>query len=313
MIAPVAMIKRPDDRAIPSVAAALSRLAVPKIVPVFRPGRPVRERLADILASGSVDAASEIAQELAAQLGERLAPVLEELLSNAVAVGFAAAGRTFSAHRPVRKQRSIQGLAVDNPEALAFVQSHAGQLVTGVTDGVRSAIRDIIVRGWTEHLPPLATRRGQLGMASVIESIIGLTSSQERAVSNFLSTMRNAGLAEDIAQEKARQYAKKLLKSRAETIARTETLRGVNMGQQLLWERLVFSGVIPLATRRLWVTTPDERTCPICQKFDGIQVSIHQEFSASVPRIGRENVTITSRVPPLHPACRCTMALVVGA
>ncbi len=70
--------------------------------------------------------------------------------------------------------------------------------------------------------------------------------------------------------------------ARAQTIARTETIRAFNTGA---WSRYQAAGF----QRWQWLTAADERVCPICGPRDG------NVYPASAEK------------PPLHPNCRCTL------
>ena len=72
--------------------------------------------------------------------------------------------------------------------------------------------------------------------------------------------------------------------SRATLIARTETLRAHNEGRATFYERV---GV----TKMEWLTADDERTCPVCAPMNGKVFPINGD-----------------KKPPIHPACRCSMA-----
>lgn len=73
--------------------------------------------------------------------------------------------------------------------------------------------------------------------------------------------------------------------ARLEMIARTEILRGSNLGAMAIYQanQDVLSGWT-------WLATKDERTCPICGELDG------QAF----------DFDSTQTAPPAHPRCRCT-------
>ncbi len=85
---------------------------------------------------------------------------------------------------------------------------------------------------------------------------------------------------------------------RALTIARTETIRASNMGQQELWRAQRNGGRLTGHEQREWIVTPDDRLCPQCAAMEGALAPFDQAFSNGV------------MVPPLHPNCRCTIALV---
>jgi len=73
------------------------------------------------------------------------------------------------------------------------------------------------------------------------------------------------------------------VETRAEVIARTETIRSFNQGA--LWQ-FQLNGV----KRVVWMTARDDRTCPYCRPLDG------QVFPIDRLPLGG---------PPIHPRCRC--------
>lgn len=85
---------------------------------------------------------------------------------------------------------------------------------------------------------------------------------------------------------------------RADTIARTETMRASNEGQQEAWNQAVDDGVLTGDEKRVWIATDDELLCPICGDLADTEVGLDEEFDDGIDE------------PPAHPNCRCTMGLV---
>lgn len=80
---------------------------------------------------------------------------------------------------------------------------------------------------------------------------------------------------------------------RARTIAVTETTRAFAQGNIEAWRA---SGVV---RQHEWVTSVDERVCPICGPLHGRIVEIGQDFAPGIS------------APPAHPRCRCGLNPVV--
>ena len=78
-------------------------------------------------------------------------------------------------------------------------------------------------------------------------------------------------------------------------IARTETMRASNMGQQEAWAQAKDKGLLTGKEKKEWITTPDDRLCPVCEPMDGKKVPMADEFDIEGP--------------PAHPQCRCTIAI----
>jgi SPP1 gp7 family putative phage head morphogenesis protein len=71
---------------------------------------------------------------------------------------------------------------------------------------------------------------------------------------------------------------------RAQMIARTETMKAVNEGTKRRYQEI---GIEKMD----WLTALDERTCPICRKYDG-KITPSQTDGV---------------FPPAHPNCRCAV------
>jgi SPP1 gp7 family putative phage head morphogenesis protein len=89
---------------------------------------------------------------------------------------------------------------------------------------------------------------------------------------------------------------------RAETIARTETMRAANEGQIEAWQQAAETGLLTGNESTEWITTPDDRLCPICEPLDGQTTALGGTFEVDGDRVSS---------PPAHPRCRCTVGLAV--
>jgi SPP1 gp7 family putative phage head morphogenesis protein len=87
---------------------------------------------------------------------------------------------------------------------------------------------------------------------------------------------------------------------RAELIAATETMAAANAGQQEAWDQAVEDGLLTGQEQQVWITTPDERLCPICEPLDGVTAGLDDYFDVDGDQIDG---------PPAHPRCRCTVGL----
>jgi SPP1 gp7 family putative phage head morphogenesis protein len=84
---------------------------------------------------------------------------------------------------------------------------------------------------------------------------------------------------------------------RAELIARTETMRAVHAGQREAWSQATEAGLLTGDERPTWITTPDDKLCPICEELDG-EIADEDGFYGD-----------GQGPPPAHPRCRCTEGL----
>lgn len=175
-----------------------------------------------------------------------------------------------------------------NAEAQQAALDQAARMVTEITDETEKAIRLVIAKSIKEGIPPYDA-------ASRILPLIGLTSAQAQAVLKYREQLEGSGLTSGKVDDEVNGYADKLLESRADAIARTEIMDALNEGQQAAWMQAQDDGVLTDGATKEWITTPDELTCEYCAPMDGKTVPIGDEFSEGDP--------------PLHPNCRCTIAI----
>lgn len=89
-------------------------------------------------------------------------------------------------------------------------------------------------------------------------------------------------------------------RDRALTIARTETMTAANQGQLQLWDQAKQKGLLTGKEGKEWITTPDDRLCPVCSPMNGEVVAMHKYFDVGGSKVD---------APPAHPNCRCVVAL----
>ena len=143
-----------------------------------------------------------------------------------------------------------------------------------------------------------------------------------KAESLYLQSLKDGVIESHAALVRDRTSAR-LIRFRAETIARTETIRAANMGQQLVWDEALDSNLLPETAEKVWMATGDDRTCPICAVLDGQTIGIRGDFAITrratsftrdgdTFRVGNTaalKTPTTSRTPPAHPRCRCTIVI----
>lgn len=123
----------------------------------------------------------------------------------------------------------------------------------------------------------------------------------------FDSTLRRSmqegiPLSKEQIDKMVEAYARKYLRHRGETIARTEALRAAHAGAHMQWEQAVQRGdVDPNTVKRKWLVARDERTCEVC---------------SPIPRMNKDGRALDEAfqtpkgpvmLPPVHPDCRCTV------
>lgn len=196
---------------------------------------------------------------------------------------------------------------VVSPFVLRAAETLTADLIREVGAETKAAVRRIIFNAVRDGVPPRQA-------ASQIRRIVGLTTRQALAVDNLRKGVLESTGDVLLAERRGGAYAERLLRDRAENIARTETMRAATAGQDLVWGEMSNAGVIPADATRRWLVTPDDRLCARCAPMSGKTAQLGYLFretergvlpSQRVPVAG----TTTLR-PPLHPRCRCVLVLV---
>lgn len=100
-------------------------------------------------------------------------------------------------------------------------------------------------------------------------------------------------------------YARKYLKHRSETIARTESMRATNIGVQDAWRQAIETGKVGEdLIRRKWIVGHDERLCEVCSAVPGMNPKVGVKFAEP---FSTDKGPVM--LPPLHPNCRCTVVI----
>lgn len=181
-----------------------------------------------------------------------------------------------------------------NQRAVDWAARQSSTMVTLVGDETRRAIRTIITRAARDGLSPAQVARE-------IRALIGLTERDALAVGNLQTALLEDGRKPEQVERMVARYANRLLRWRAETIARTEIMTAANRGQEALWSQAVADGLlVETDWERVWLTAQDERTCKVCRPLD----------RKRAPMLGG---TFPGGIagPPAHPRCRCAAGLVL--
>jgi len=215
-----------------------------------------------------------------------------------------------------------------NPRFAEKIKEHTGALIENVTVSARESVQSLVSRSMDVGLTPNEIARR-------IPRSMGLTERQQVALSNFEEALREgrtggftefqrrtiapnggniqAALRTKTTEKLVNDYQRRLLNYRMERIARTESIRAVNLGQMEVWNQAADEGLFHRGTaKRVWVVTPDDRLCPICSEMEGQEVPFESDFEPpSAEKIGSAaNGLMPEQFPPIHPNCRCAMRLI---
>lgn len=211
-----------------------------------------------------------------------------------------------------------------NPHTVQAVRNYGFNLIRQITDDTRDGIRAIVADAMEFGGHPYEQARQ-------IRSLIGLTSTQASAVTNYrrlLTTRDSAALDRELRDRRfdntvdasirgnvdlspeqidrmVERYGDRMLAARAENIARTETINAARLGTQAAWTQATENGLLNRNdVRQGWMVTPDDRLCVYCE---------------AVPDMNPEGVPLGGQFetplgpvdgPTLHPQCRCVLYLI---
>lgn len=205
-------------------------------------------------------------------------------------------GRISSRRLPVfTKRRTIIAGIFDeaNQRAVTWAERNAADLVVAHADVQRLAIREAVLAGFEQGLPPRA-------LALDLRRLVGHTARDARAVIKRRVDLQVAGLTPDRVTSEVDRFAQRLLRRRSENIARTETIKASVQGQLEGWKQNRDARLLSRELVKEWIVTPDDRLCPICAPLDEVQVDVDGMFDTSIGRVSG---------PPAHPSCRCALGL----
>ncbi len=220
------------------------------------------------------------------EFNQKMVATYPELLLDTLDAGGRVATAAAKTEDTLKLAQVVLSFQTKSPEAIKWASEHSASLVKSVSDTTRLAIQDAIVLGQTEGLTAATTARS-------IKNVIGLTPRDAASV---------MGAASEMSRKQLERFSNKLLRRRASNISRTETIAAANRGQQEFWRQAVSDGVLPLENAfQEWITTPDDRLCPICEPMQGQIRGLDATFETGD---GDEVVG-----PPAHPSCRCAVGI----
>lgn len=241
--------------------------------------------IAEAIALGRMTPALE-----AALRASRLAVAARDELVAVVRVVFD--GSYFTAIRDMDQAFRLE-MDIVNPRAPEAAVDHAARFVREVDDAMRGALAEMVAAAIREGRAPRA-------LAREVRRRIGLTTRMSRQVDAFRARLVAQGATPTTADASARLLTERLLRRRALTIARTETIRAGRVGRHAAWEEARRQGFLPADVKVKWMTGRDERVCPACGPLHGVEVVLGGTWETALGPVDG---------PPLHPNCRCGTAL----
>ena len=236
-------------------------------------------------------------------------------LDNALRQAFIAGGAYQAEHLPGKPDRQGGPVVIRfngaHPEAERLARERGARAVTGVTDSIREGIRVTVSEGIARGQSPRVTARALMGRGRTGQrrqgGQLGLSGPQARAVEAARDELADPGrlaaylrrakrdrrmdgtVRRAMREERALSaseierlttaYSDRLLRLRAETIARTETIGALNAGRMRQLAQMVENGDVPQsAIRVVWQATPDNRTRDIHAAMHGQEVAYGRPF-----------------------------------
>jgi plasmid stability protein len=261
------------------------------------------ERLARLLAEGREEEAVRMADELAQEVGA------------AGAKTYTSAGEATSIWLG-NTARVIVAFDAANPRALAWLEQQRFDLVQSITAEQREILRSTLLEGSRSGINP----REQ---AKRLGDSLGLTRQQQAAVANYRRLLEQGSrraLARRLHDDRVKDvrnltpaqidrlvasYRAKMLRYRAEVVARTESLRAVNSGVSEMFRQAEDTGLIEELSQK-WHTARDARV-------RGHHRSMHGQIrEIGVPFISGQGNRLLYPGDPSAPAsdvvqCRCVV------
>ena len=289
----------------------------------------LRAAFLDMIAvMGSAVSLTELASLLAAN---RFEEALARMLQAAPKLGTAATQQMINAGNDVARQigRSLGEIIIDfdqtNDFAVRAMRENQLRLVQGFSAQQREATRQALLDGITRGENPRE-------LARTFRNSIGLTRRQVQAVNNFRRALEEGSadalsrtlrdrrfdpsiqraldsgtpLSQRQIDKMVARYRERMLNHRATTIARTEALRSVHEGQDLMFQQAINDGQLdPNGLTKEWNTARDERVRSSHADMHNQVVQVNEQFTS-----GKGNTTS-------HPGgfgvasedinCRCTV------
>lgn len=230
-----------------------------------------------------------------------------------------------------------------NPRAERWLREHSGNLIEGIVEDGKDAVRLVLEAGQSDGRNPRATALdivGRLNRATGRREggILGLNSAQTDAViraradllsgdparlRNYLTRGRRDKRFDRLVTKAIREgrpvsradadaitgrYKDRLLALRGETIARNETLAGLNAGKEEGIRQLIDAGKVQRSqVKKIWRATGDSRTRDSHMALNGVEIGIDEPFISPLTGAQMMYPHDTSRGAPASEIiqCRC--------
>lgn len=190
---------------------------------------------------------------------------------------------------------SVDMKAVD-ALSIKYAQTQGSALIRSITDTQRATVRAVMGGALDgQYTGDKAARliRDTVGLHPAWAQAV--VNHRERVLNNALKEGKPLPKAEAYADKQSERYAAKLLRRRADNIARTEILTSENLGRFATWADAIGNGYGRADDVKEWDAELNE-CCDSCRAIHGEIVQWDQPFSNG------------KMMPPAHPSCRCAVS-----
>lgn len=172
---------------------------------------------------------------------------------------------------------------------ISWMNAHGGDLITGFVDTQKTAVQNILNWSINQNI-------GTEEAARYLRAVVGLNAQQSLAVEAYRLELTEAGkLTPEQITHQVENYAARLERRRAATIAHTEVANAYNRGGLESMRQMTGPGgwMEGETIIKTWRTAPG--CCSDCADMEGEQVEVNQLFSNGFD------------APGLHPTCYCIL------
>ncbi|QOZ25297.1 phage minor head protein [Bradyrhizobium sp. CCBAU 51753] len=290
----------------------------------------VRKSFLDAIAR--IDAQIDVGELKALLQQGRVDQALQLVNSHLSAAGFQPVANTITAGAIQAARAAEPALSAANvsfgamnPHTVDFLRTYEMGLVRQLGADARASVASAVRAG-------VSAGRNPLDVARDVRQFIGLTENQTRAVLNYRRMLENgsrdalqralrdrrfdasvlraiedgAAMMPEKVDRLVARYTERYLRYRSETIARTESIRAVNSGNNLLWRQAVHDGRFGAdQVTKTWATVVDNKVRHAHVELDGTTVKLNENFQCSAGPIAYPGDPNAS--PENTCNCRCAV------
>jgi hypothetical protein len=197
------------------------------------------------------------------------------------------------AARETEKKKNIL-LDLDREVNLNEVNKVTNKFITGMAEQQKLVVQKIIYDGIDRQLSAKS-------IADKLINNIGLNAPQTEILQNLENNLINSNTNKTTINKIIEQKSKQFLKTRAETIALTESANAISSGRYLMQQQMYEDGDISRDTMQEWYTASSEITCSVCAPMHGQRIKMNELFTTG------SGSKVKS--PILHARCRCIVVI----